>query len=230
MLVSRREFLKLILGTVPAVALSGPLATLWPETKKSLPVGEPVELYLDEENCLVSGPFLELDWTPTTRREYFDWDDLPLRERLEYWRESWRADERFHEFLYEGPEVDQWTDADHATFRALEADQADWLDGEMSYDELPERDLALMTEYGAAVELFDQLPEKQARALGLHETVLGGPGGGGGYAIEFRGDVTRLNATLAALGINVVVRRSLYDDGEDWDDDEDWGDDEGESA
>ena len=76
-----------------------------------------------------------------------------------------------------------------------------------------------MTEYGPAIELFDELGPERAEALGVYEMPIGGPGTGG-YGIAFGGDVEQLNAALAALGINVVVRKSLYEDADDWDEDE----------
>ena len=51
---------------------------------------------------------------------------------------------------------------------------------------------------------------------------IGGPGGGG-PAIDFRGDVTALNARFAAAGINVVVHERLADE----EDDDHWANEEG---
>jgi hypothetical protein len=211
--LSRRDFLKLAFGTVSAAALTGPLALLWPEAAKARPMVEPAELFLDDDHCLVDGPYRDISWDPPTRREYHGLDRMTLRARYQFWRD-WATDDDFQEFLYDGRDVADWTAEDRATFEAFEAEYAEWLDETMDLEELPERELALMTEYGPAIELYEELGPERAVALGLYEAVIGSPGASG-YAIGFAGDVEQLNAALAAAGINVVVHQSLYDD-EDW--------------
>jgi hypothetical protein len=219
MLVSRREFLKLILGTVPAAALSGPLAALWPDEAKSRPVADPITLYLDRdwapgEALLVGDASAAADEYFPPRREYYDWEALSLKERVEYWLDGWGAAAHDGEFIWGLPDVEDWTAADLAQFNAFEAKQRRWLDAPVEIDEMSERDLAAMTQFGAGYELFDQV----GGGLGLYETYCGSPGGGGWY-VAFRGDVEQLNAGLAALGINVVV---LDPDADDEEDDDDW--------
>jgi len=217
MSLSRREFLKLILGTAPAVALSGSLSALWPEKAKARPVSDPVTLFLNQDNLLVDGPWREISWSPSTRREHYGLDEMSLQERLEFWFGWLGKKDGFRAFLDACPHVDDWTAEHHQAFLAHEADHSAWLDEELPFDEMSELDLAFLTEHGPALGLFEHLGEKRAEALGLYETVVGGPGGGG-YGIGFRGDVDKLNAKLAALGINVVVAGRLDDDDEYWDD------------
>jgi hypothetical protein len=225
MLVSRRKFLQLILGTAPAVALSGPLAALWPDEAKSRPIADPVTLYLDR------------DWIPGTavvvddldanapakeplppRREYFDWETLSLKERVEFWRDGWGARADDVEFLWDLPAVEDWGAEDLAKFNAFEADKDGWLDGSFDGDELSDLDLTHVTRFWAGYELCDHLGGKRARALGLSQAYFGSPGGGG-WCVAFRGDLEKLNAALAALAINVVVLDPYADDEED---DDEW--------
>jgi hypothetical protein len=69
--------------------------------------------------------------------------------------------------------------------------------------------------------LFEALGPERADALGIYEAFFGGPASDG-YGIAFRGDLDTLNAALAALGVNVVVEESPF---EDWGD-EDWEEDD----
>jgi hypothetical protein len=221
MLVSRREFLQVILGTAPAVALSGPLSALWPAEAAARPIAEPVELFLDEDNLLVHDPWRELVWDPPTRREYYSVDHMSLRERLRFWSDWWSGDDDdFREFLDDHPNARHWSAEELQTFQSYEAGWADWLDDDLDFDEMSDMDLASLSHHGPGIELFQQLDPKQAEALGLYEAAFGCPGCGG-YAIRFRGDVEKLNAALAGLGINVVLRASLDEDAE-------WGEDDSE--
>ena len=77
--LTRREFLKLVFGSVSAAALTGPLALLWPEAEKARPQADPLELYLEEDNHLVDGPRREnLEWVPIPRREHLGLDRMTL--------------------------------------------------------------------------------------------------------------------------------------------------------
>jgi hypothetical protein len=78
-------------------------------------------------------------------------------------------------------------------------------------DEMSPRDLASMNRFGPGYELYEVLGGERADALGVYEAFFGGPGGGG-WAIAFGGDVEKLNAALAGLGINVIVQDNLDDD------------------
>jgi hypothetical protein len=229
MLVSRRAFLKLILETAPAVALSGPLSALWPAAAKARPVAEPVTLFLDRDFD-PDHAYLVDDLDPDTpanedfppRRAYFELETMSLSERVDFWREGWgRNTERFEAFLWNGREVEDWSADDLARFHAFEAEQAAWLDQTVGIDEMSSRDLAFLTRMGPGIELYEALGPKRARALGIYEAFFGGMGSDG-YGIAFRGDLDTLNAALAARGINVVVEESPVDDwgDEDWEEDD----------
>ena len=221
MLATRREFLKLILGTAPAVALSGSFAALWPDEAKSRPVADPITLFLDRD-WAPGRALLVDDLDPDAsakeyfppRREYFELETMSLNERCDFWREGWGSAAHCEEFLWDGPEVEEWTAEDLAKFNAFEAEQAAWLDEAVEIYEVSPRDLAFMTRLGPGIELFEALGPKRAKALGIYEAYFGGPASDG-YGIAFRGDVEKLNAGLAASGINIVVRDPWEEDDED---------------
>jgi hypothetical protein len=225
MLVTRREFLQLILGTAPAVALSGPLSALWPAEAVARPVAEPVILYLDREYYPCHA-FLVDDLDPEKpayeyyppRREYFWMDERTPEERLEFWHERWEDEAPLQEFYGEIPPAERWTAQQLAELGAFESEQQAWINEEVDLDEMSSRDLAFMTRFGPGIELYDALGRKRAKKLGIHEAYFGGIASDG-YGIAFRGDVDKLNATLAGLGINVVVREASYENGE-------WGEDD----
>jgi hypothetical protein len=220
--LTRREFLKLVFGSISAAALTGPLALLWPEAEKARSQAEPLELYLDEDNHLVDGPRREdLEWVPIPRREHLGLDRMTLEERVEFWLYDWGREDPFLAVLEERWGVDQWSVAEHAAFAAFEAERAAWLDADIEFIEASEWELAMPTEYGAALRLYRELGEELAESLGLYWGGVGGPGGGG-PAIGFRGDVEKVNAAFAAAGLNVVVHERVP-----WADDEDpWADEE----
>ena len=92
--LTRREFVKLVFGSVAAAALTGPLALLWPEAEKARPLAEPLDLYLDEDDHLVDGPRLEdLEWVPIPRREHLGLDRMTLQERIAFWVDDWADEE-----------------------------------------------------------------------------------------------------------------------------------------
>jgi len=210
--LTRREFLKLVFGSVSAAALTGPLALFWPAAEKARPQAEPLELFLDEDHHLVDGPRREdLEWVPIPRREHLGLDRMSLEERIEFWLYEWGEEDPFLPVLEERWDVDRWTEADHAAFTAFEARRAAWLDADIAFWEASEWELAMPTEYGPALRLYRELGDERAEAFGLYWGGVGGPGSSG-PAIGFRGDVTALNAAFAAAGINVVVHEQLPDD------------------
>jgi len=221
--LTRREFLKLVFGSVSAAALTGPLALLWPEAEKARPQAEPLDLYLDEDNHLVDGPRREnLEWVPIPRREHLGLDRMTLDERIEFWLYDWGGKDPYLAVLEERWDVEQWSAADHAAYAAFEAERAAWLDADIEFIEASEWELAMPTEYGAALRLYRELGEERAESFGLYWSGIGGPGGGG-PAIGFRGDVEKVNAAFAAAGLNVVVHERVP-----WADEEDpWADEEG---
>jgi hypothetical protein len=226
--LTRREFLKLVFGSISAAALTGPLALLWPEDEKSRPVAEPLELYLDEEHHLVDGPRREdLEWVPISRREHLELDRMSPHERVEFWVCDWGVEDPRLEVLCERDAIGQWSAADHAAYAAFEAERAAWLDEDIDFFEASEWELAMPTEYGAALRLYREMGEERAEALGLYWSGIGGPGGGG-PAIGFRGDVAKLNAAFAAAGLNVVVHeRRPGDEGDEEVEEDPWADEEG---
>jgi hypothetical protein len=133
--LSRRNFLKLAAGTLSAAALPEPLASLLPQAGADAAVTERVELFVDDEHCLVDGPPWEITAIPRPRREHFGFDAMSLPQRLEFW-EQWASDDAFLDFLGKAPPIDEWTAADHAGFDALEARSAAWLNADVSIDEL----------------------------------------------------------------------------------------------
>jgi hypothetical protein len=207
--LTRREFLKLVFGSVSAAALTGPLALLWPEPEKTRPLAEPLGLYLDEDHHLVDGPRREdLEWVPILPREHLGLDRMSPHERVDFWVCDWGVEDPVLDALSERGDVENWSAPDHAAFAAFEAEHASWLDADIEFIEASEWELAMPTEYGAALRLHRELGEERAEALGLYGSGIGGPGGGG-PAIGFRGDVAKLNAALAAAGLNVVVHECV---------------------
>jgi hypothetical protein len=219
--LTRREFLKLVFGSISAAAVTGPLALLWPEAEKARPLAEPLDLYLDDDHHLVDSPPLEdLEWVPISRREHLGLDRMTLEERIAFWVDDWGEEDPFLSVLEERWDVDQWSAAEHAAFAAFEAERAVWLDADIEFHEASEWELAMPTEYGAALRLYCELGEERAEALGLYESAAGGMCSG--PAIGFRGDVAKLNAVFATAGLNVVVHEHVP-----WaDEDDPWADEE----
>ena len=92
--LSRREFLKLVFGSISAAAVTGPLALLGPEAEKARPLAAPLDLYLGDDHHLVDGvPLEDLEWVPIPRREHLGLDRMTLQERIAFWVDDWADEE-----------------------------------------------------------------------------------------------------------------------------------------
>ena len=108
--LTRREFLKLVFGSISAAALTGPLALLWLETEKARPQAEPLDLYLDEDHHLVDGPpRYDLTWQPIPRREHLGLDRMSPHERVDFWVCDWGVEDPVLDALCERGDVEHWS-------------------------------------------------------------------------------------------------------------------------
>ena len=184
--LSRRDFLKIVFATASAAAVSG-ASTLWPSNALSRPVFEPVHLSV-EGGYIVDPYFDYCDVCLPTFRKIHSLEGLgadALNVELE--KISWAF-----EHVVADPE--NWS-----------VDEVkEWLDTEVELDDLAAWQAMKYTQYGPAIEIYEQLSRDDAEELGLM-LFEGCHPGSGFVGIEFHGDPKVLTKGFERLGMNLVV-------------------------
>jgi len=156
--INRRDFLKVILTTVSAVALERP-GSLWPESDRGRFVSEPIRVGLTDEGYLYD-PEKDFGDLPTYRA-YLEYDSLDSDRKRDALLELWRM-VRHEDF--EDREIDEDSEEDEE--QVLE-ELASWhLDDEVDLECLSTHDGALLSEYAMGIEIYEALPIDTARHRG----------------------------------------------------------------
>jgi hypothetical protein len=180
----RREFLKIVFGTLAATAVSGSAHAS--PILDDIPVSEPYRLELEGE--------------------YFfdplhDWGQIVLptwREKLaENYAFSTLTVDQQDGVICEALGVENF--AEHPSF-----DRGDWLGSQIDIENLSLREAAMIGPYWPGIEIFEFLGWDEASRLGV-EIIEGDHPGSTFMAAQFVGDVKVLNGEIANLGMNLVV-------------------------
>ena len=179
--LSRRSFLQIVLGTLPAAALpGGTVAALWPAAELEREVAEPWVLALDD--TVLWDPAYDGALRVPTLGEILGGDaeladyvltNYDLDEECEGWEEAVaEVEARLDEAPYEGT-------ADFENWYGQEQKEAAWT-------------------------AWDQLPEEVRRGFPVHLVEGDCPGSDCTY-IRYAGELDDLNRDLVAAGLNIVV-------------------------
>ena len=185
--LNRRDFLKIVFQTAPAVAVVGKLA-LWPSEALSRPAFDPVYLSIDESGYIVDPGFDYCDLiTPTFRERHslVGLSNAELKANLE---------NIFYEIEHLVEDPENWT---------IDEVQ-EWLDTHVELEDLGSREAMKYTEYGPGIGIYDRMSSEQAANLGL-ELVDGDHPGSSFVGVAYHGDIESLNEGLERLGLNLVI-------------------------
>ncbi|MBT6220420.1 MAG: twin-arginine translocation signal domain-containing protein [Rhodospirillales bacterium] len=184
--LSRREFLKIVFATASATAVSG-ASVLWPSNAIARPVFEPV--YLSVHDGYIVDPYFDYcDVCLPTFRELHSLEGLEadaLKAELE------QISDYFEHVV---------VDPDNWTIDELE----EWLDTQVDMEDMGAWKAMKYTQYGPALEIYEQLAHDDANELGLI-LVEGCHPGSDFVGIEFHGNLAELNRGFERLGMNLVV-------------------------
>jgi hypothetical protein len=148
--VNRRDFLKIVFQTAPAIAVASKLA-LWPSEALSRPASDPVYLSIDENGYIVDPGFDYCDLITPTFREHHSLVGLgkaELKANLE---------NIFYEIEHLVEDPENWT-----------VDEIqEWLDTHVELEDLGSREAMTYTHYGPGIEIYDRMSRDQAATLGL---------------------------------------------------------------
>ena len=192
--LSRRSFLQIVLGTLPAAALpGGAVAALWPAAELEREVCEPWVLALD--GTVLWDPAYDWALRVPTMRELIAEDYPEILTARGKQQELVLAD-----YVREVQEIceedDQWDACLAEVIANLEegpdygtADFENWYSQEQK---------------GAAWTAWDQLPEEVREGFLVHLVEGDHPGSDFTY-IRYAGELDDLNRDLVAAGLNIVV-------------------------
>jgi hypothetical protein len=184
--LNRRDFIKIVFATASVTAVSG-TSVLWPSNAISRPVFEPV--YLSVEDGYIIDPYFDYcDVCLPTFREYHSL--LGLRGKalkVELEQINWS-------FEHVVADPNNWT------INEVE----EWLDSQIEMDVLGAWEGMKYTQYGPALEVYEQLDRNDAEDLGLL-LIEGCHPGSDFVGIEFHGDPAELTKGFERLGMNLVV-------------------------
>jgi hypothetical protein len=195
--LTRRNFLQVVLSTMPVVAFSGPLSSIWPSEKRSKPVAKPYLMNI--EYGYLTDPSWEYDEAKLPGIRENRYDGLGLEERLQFFL-NWVGEEEDIEAITGRP-VAEWSEADA---EVLEDKFADRLDGPEDPEYFTMEDSLRYGPHRAGADLLEALGEEEAYQLGL-VLVEGDRPGSSFCGVHFDGDVDDLNHALAKEGLNMVV-------------------------
>jgi hypothetical protein len=198
-MMNRRTFLKIMLGTVPGVALIGTRPALWPADSNERPQSDPVSIYINKSGYLYDPGF---DDGPVTRRVFYGIDDMSRHERYDFYREH-LGDGWLKHFLQKDDENFDDVKASFARLDELdtgvEAYFADVLDpGEGAF-----RDVVEKSRYWIGVWLYDNLPAVEMRRLDFAYVEVDEPEFSFS-AVRYPGSLEQINTALFTCGLNAV--------------------------
>jgi len=184
--INRRDFLKLIVATASAAAVSGKIA-LWPTEALSRPIAEPAVLALDDSRYIID-PYFDFCPDLPTFRELLSIEGLKpdqIKEALK--DEEWRF-----EYLIADPE--NWS----------VSEIQGWLDTTIEMDDMSPWKAAQYTQYAPGVQLHGHLGWEAANEYEL-AFIEGEMPGHDFVGVRMDGDIDNLNAGLARHGLNLIV-------------------------
>jgi hypothetical protein len=197
--MNRRTFLKIMLGTAPAVAMIRMHPALWPVGSAEQPQSDPVSIYINKSGYLYDPGF---DDGPVTRRVFYGIDDMSRQERYDFYREHMGEGWLKHHLWKDGENHDD-VKVSYARLdeldNSLEAYFADVLDsGEGSF-----RDVVEKSRYWIGAWLYDNLPAVQMRRLGLAYVEVDEPRFSF-CAVRYSRGLDQINTALFTCGLNAV--------------------------
>lgn len=213
MSTSRRDFLNIIFGTMPAAAfvvahpvLSSALSVpVWPEEKTSLPKHNPVMISIDDSGYLYDPNFDYDDIELPTNREHYDIDCMTKKERLEFHVDHHGIDYA-HQIVEEALELDE--PLKKITLKHLDIFDRyleNWLEEPIDPEYLSFRQSMALSEYWPGVDLVDELGYDRSKELGL-ALIEGECPGSSFSAVKYYGDdLGELNRAFFKEGINLQV-------------------------
>jgi len=185
--LNRRDFLKIVFQTTPAIAVASKLA-LWPSKAASRPTSDPVFLSVDENGYIVDPDFDYCDLITPTFREHHSLVGLS-KEELKA-----NLENKFYEIEHLVEDPENWT-----------VDEIqEWLDTHVELEDLKAREAMKYTEYGPGIGIYDRMSSVQAATLGL-ELVDGDHPGSSFVGVAYHGDIESLNEGLEQLSLNLVI-------------------------
>ena len=181
---NRRDFLKIVFGTVATTMVSGKLGVS--PVAGDIPVFEAYRLELEGEYLF---------------DPLHDWGQVVLPT----WREKLEGNDNFSSLtvdqqdcvICEALGVDDF--AEYPSFNREE-----WLGTQIDIEGLSMREAAMIGPYWPGVEIFEQLGWEQADTLGV-QLIDGDHPGSSFMAAQFIGDVETLNPKIAEFGMNLTV-------------------------
>ena len=183
--VSRREFLKIVFATVPAVAVANQLP-FWPQEALARPIADPVEILRDDSGYLVDPAGIDFGSWPT-RLEHFDLANA--------------SDEEIHAKLSDGWEVDGIVeDPENWTVDEIRY----WLEESVELHEISRYRAAEICGYGPGINLYESLTREDSEALGL-SFVDGCHPGSDFVGVRCDGDLEAINEALQLRGYNLRI-------------------------
>ena len=200
--IDRRNFIKIIFGTVSTGALSGPISDLWPTKAKKRPEAEPFVFHL-ENGYIVDPDFdYEANW-PTVRENRYN--NLSTKEALEFFSDLIEAKDSWDHYEKEiGKPSEKWSEEE---VTILEDYFKDELDEKEDPENFSFQASAENSEYSAGIQVLERLEGKAAKELGLY-LVEGDHPGSSFCGVAFDGDLEGLNLELVRRGLNLSIEQS----------------------
>ncbi len=197
--MNRREFLKIMLGTVPALPFSSSLALLWPIDEHQRPGNDPVVIGIDNSGYLYD-PNFEPDFI--TRRAYYNVDSLTGQSRLDFYIAHWGED-GLHDLLRYDKDETQKPSSLIDRLDELDEQLGFWLNDELDPEEGSFREQLDNSSYWIGGWLYDNLSSQTFQQAGL-DYVEGEHPGSSFCAVRYRGEIEQLNSVLFRNGLNAV--------------------------
>jgi hypothetical protein len=197
--MNRREFLKIMLGTVPAFTVNASMASLWLGQEPAKPVSQPVMIMIDG-----TGYLYDPDFEPEliSVRTYYGIDQLTAESRLEFYIDHFGRD-YLQDILREDEEDPDDVALSPDRIEELDSCLENYLDEEIDPEVGSFREQMNNSEYWIGGWLYDNLPSDAFRASGL-DYVEGEFPGSSFCAVRYRDDIGELNAVLLRSGLNAV--------------------------
>jgi len=183
--VSRRKFLGIVSGSVPAIAFAHQFPLL-ASVDLGVKASELVVIHRENSGYLVDPDRYENDTWPT-RHEYFELENA--------------SDEEIHKKLSDGWEVDDVVE-DPENWSVEEV--RDWLDEYVDPYEINPYEAAKLSGYGPGIDLYEFFEPEEASSLGL--CLVESPHPGSNFiGVHCSGDIENINHTLQRRGLNLRI-------------------------
>ena len=193
--IDRRDFIKIIFGTVSTAAISGPTADLWPTKAKKRPQADPIVFELRSGYIIDPDYDHDANW-PTVREHRFD---CPPAEAIDHFHDLIGDNSETYDYLEKeiGKPAKKWSKVD---VPVLENYFEEELNEKEDPDYLGFSASANYSEYRAGIEVLEE--------LGLY-LVEGDHPGSSFCGVAFDGDTDKLNQALVHRGLNLRIKAPL---------------------